>query len=145
MGGLILFRVQRMALLSAFILLFTLSALLRVALGRETWSLAFGVMTGAPFQLFTFFMLPDPRTTPNKTSSQVAFSAAVIAVDLLLRIVRVPNTLFLSLFIVDLLILLAAVTGISYDVYRWPSELRALRKPRLPVPQEPAPSATVSQ
>jgi len=119
MGGLILYRVRRMPLLGSFIGLFVISAITRAALGREPLTLALGVMTGAPFQLFTFFMLTDPRTTPNTKRGQVLFSAAVVLTDCVLRVLRVPNTLFMSLFFVDALILLMALLGLSYDVFVW--------------------------
>jgi enediyne biosynthesis protein E5 len=121
MGGMILYRVKRMPLLFSFIVFFIVSAAVRAALGRESLVLAFGLMTGAPFQLFTFFMLPDPRSTPNNPGTQVAFSAAVVLIDFILRTMRVPNTLFLSLFIVDALVLLTALLGWSFDVYTWNS------------------------
>jgi enediyne biosynthesis protein E5 len=119
MGGLILYRVKRMPLLASFVGLFMISAITRAALGREPLTLALGVMTGAPFQLFTFFMLTDPRTTPNSNLGQVLFSGAVVVTDCVLRVLRVPNTLFMSLFFVDALILLAALVGISYEVFVW--------------------------
>jgi enediyne biosynthesis protein E5 len=119
MGGLILYRVRRMPLLASFIGLFVISAITRAALGREPLTLALGVMTGAPFQLFTFFMLPDPRTTPNSGLGQVLFGAAVVVADCVLRVLRVPNTLFMSLFLVDTFILLLALPGFSYEVFAW--------------------------
>ncbi len=121
MGGMILFRVRRLALIFSFIGFFMLSALLRYLLFHESFILAFGLMTGAPFQLFTFFMLPDPRTTPAQTGSQIGFALAVVATDLILRLIRVPNTLFLSLFYVDLIVMAAALFGISFSVSKWPA------------------------
>ena len=121
MGGMILYRVKRMPLLFSFIGFFIVSAAVRAALGHESLVLAFGLMTGAPFQLFTFFMLTDPRSTPNNPGTQVAFSAAVVLTDFILRTIRIPNTLFLSLFIVDVVVLLTALLGWSFDVYAWNS------------------------
>jgi len=119
MGTLLLAKVKRVALLVSFILFFLASALIRTLIGHESVSLAFGVMTGAPFQLFTFFMLPDPRTTPNSRWAQVLFSGAVVVADFTLRAIRIPNTLVLSLFIVDSIVLLIAFCGTSYAVHLW--------------------------
>jgi Na+-translocating ferredoxin:NAD+ oxidoreductase RnfD subunit len=119
MGGLLLYRVKRLALLGSFIVFFLISAITRAELGQETLPLAFGVLTGAPFQLFTFFMLTDPRTTPNSTRGQVLFSAAVVLTDVVLRWIWALNTLFISLFVVDAFILLAALLGFSFDVHFW--------------------------
>jgi hypothetical protein len=118
-GTILLAKVRRIVLLSSFILLFLVSAVIRWSIGLESTALAFGVLTGGPFQLFTFFMLPDPRTTPNSTLAQVLFSGGVVAADFVLRWLRIPNTLVLSLFIVDSVVLLVAFCGASFSVHPW--------------------------
>ena len=120
MGGMTLFRVKRLVLIFSFLGFFVLSAMALILLFHETPSLALGYMTGAPFQLFTFFMLPDPRTTPTKPAGQVAFAASVAALDFVLRIFRADVSLFLSLFFVDVLILLGTFFVGSYGVSNWP-------------------------
>jgi enediyne biosynthesis protein E5 len=120
MGCMSLFRVKRMVLLFSFLGFFVLSGLvLKFYFGQST-TLSFGLMTGAPFQLFTFFMLPDPRTTPSSPRGQVVFAAAVVFVDFILRVFRVDISLFLSLFFVDIFVLIATLITGSYGVSNWP-------------------------
>lgn len=118
-GTILLAKVRRIVLLSSFFLLFLVSAVIRWSTGMESTTLAFGVLTGGPFQLFMFFMLPDPRTTPNSALAQVIFSGGVVAADFALRWLRIPNTLVLSLFIVDSIVLLVAFCGASFSVHPW--------------------------
>ena len=120
MGGMTLFRVKRLVLIFSFLGFFVLSATALILFFHETPSLTLGYMTGAPFQLFTFFMLPDPRTTPTKPAGQIAFAAAVVALDFVLRVFRADVSLFLSLFFVDVLILLGTFFVGSFGVSNWP-------------------------
>ncbi len=138
MGGMTLFRVKRLLLIFSFLGFFVISALALILFFHENASLAFGVMTGAPFQLFTFFMLPDPRTTPTKPRGQIAFAAAVALGDFILRTFRADVSLFLSLFFVDTIILLATMFVGSYDVSSWPGAVAA------PSPVENSASASPS-
>jgi Na+-transporting NADH:ubiquinone oxidoreductase subunit NqrB len=50
--------------------------------------------------IFAFLMMTDPRTTPERPSSQWAFGAAVAAVHLSLRYMQVPYSPFIALFVV---------------------------------------------
>jgi hypothetical protein len=130
LGMMLLSRVRRLALVGSFLVLYLISAAIRVLLGLESGSLAFGLMTGAPFQLFTFFMLTDPRTTPKPARLQMVFAAAVIFVDFILRVLRIHNTLVISLFLVDTIVLMLAVTGVSYNVNEWPSSKKTVLESR---------------
>jgi hypothetical protein len=56
-------------------------------------------MTGFAFVLFTFYMVPDPGTTPSRPRDQVCFGAAVAAVYGLLQVVHVVYGLFFALAI----------------------------------------------
>jgi enediyne biosynthesis protein E5 len=122
MGGMTLFRVKRFVLIFAFLGFFTISATALMMLFHEPFSLAFGLMTGAPFQLFTFFMLPDPRTTPASVSGQVKFALGVVMFDFILRVFRADVSLFLALFFFDVLVLILAIAGNSFRVSLWPAQ-----------------------
>lgn len=120
MGGMSLFRVKRLVLIFSFLGFFVLSALMLKFYFAQSTTLSFGLMSGAPFQLFTFFMLPDPRTTPSSPRGQVGFAAATVFVDFILRMFRVDISLFLSLFIVDIFVLVSTLMAGSYGVSNWP-------------------------
>ncbi len=57
-------------------------------------------MTGVAFILFTFYMVTDPATTPERPAAQVAFGASVALVYSLLLIFHIVFALFVALVIV---------------------------------------------
>lgn len=57
-------------------------------------------MTGVTFVLFTFYMVTDPATTPERPGAQVAFGAAVALVYSLLVMSHIVFGLFVALVIV---------------------------------------------
>src|SRR5262249_27208174 len=57
-------------------------------------------MTGVAFILFTFYMVTDPATTPERPWPQVAFGASVALVYSLLLMSHVVFALFVALVIV---------------------------------------------
>lgn len=57
-------------------------------------------MTGVAFILFTFYMVTDPATTPDRPLSQIAFGASVAFVYSLLLMVHIVFGLFFALVIV---------------------------------------------
>jgi len=120
MGGMALFRVKRLVLIGSFLAFFLMSALALKLFFHQTTFLSFGLLTGAPFQLFTFFMLPDPRTTPTSSRGQIIFAAGTVLTDFILRVFRVDISLFLSLFVVDLIVLVATFARGSFTVSSWP-------------------------
>jgi hypothetical protein len=57
-------------------------------------------MTGVTFVLFTFYMVTDPATTPERPGAQVAFGASVALVYSLLLMCHIVFGLFVALVIV---------------------------------------------
>jgi hypothetical protein len=57
-------------------------------------------MTGVTFILFTFYMVTDPATTPERPGAQVAFGASVALVYSLLLACHIVFALFVALVIV---------------------------------------------
>lgn len=57
-------------------------------------------MTGVAFILFTFYMVTDPATTPERPWSQVAFGASVALVYSLFLLIHMVFGLFMALVIV---------------------------------------------
>ena len=53
-----------------------------------------GTMTSAPFYLFTFFMLTDPKTSPASPRAQVLLALAIALVDLYLHKLQSVFTFF---------------------------------------------------
>ncbi|SFS54450.1 RnfABCDGE type electron transport complex subunit D [Paenibacillus sp. 453mf] len=70
----------------------------------EPFYYAFGPMLGAAFQLFTFFMITDPKTTPSGRNQRIWFGFAIALSDAILRVAEVNHSLFYASFLVTLLI-----------------------------------------
>ena len=56
-----------------------------------------GVMTGSAFALFSFFMITDPRTTPNTWKKRALFCFLAAAVDAAFRMKANPYAVFWGL------------------------------------------------
>jgi len=91
-------------------------------------------MTGVAFILYTFYMVTDPATTPERRRDQIAFGLSVAAVYGLLMVSHVVFGLFFSLSIV------CAMRGLGMYAMRWVR--RRAREERDSVTASPALSPT---
>ena len=57
--------------------------------------------TGIPALIFTFYMVPDPATTPGRPWAQVVFGASVAGVYLVFVIMHIAFGLFFALTVVE--------------------------------------------
>ncbi|WP_214483041.1 RnfABCDGE type electron transport complex subunit D [Bacillus sp. SM2101] len=64
---------------------------------------AIGPLFGAGLQLFAFFMITDPKSTPTTRKSRIIFALLVAFVDAVFRVYRIPNPQFYALFVISLL------------------------------------------
>jgi hypothetical protein len=87
----------RLPLIAGWLGGFVVQAVLRTALLGSQLPAALAPMTGMAFVLFTFYMVPDPGTTPSRPRSQVAFGATVAAAYGVLQAVHVVYGLFFAL------------------------------------------------
>src|SRR5205814_3794340 len=82
---LFIFRVGRTPLVVSFLFFYTLQIFLRAYLIRwylPAESLILGTLTSAPFFLFVFYMITDPKTSPRGTRAQIALGFLLVVVDL---------------------------------------------------------------
>ncbi len=54
-----------------------------------------------PFMLFIFFMISDPKTTPNEWWRQVLFALSVVIIEGVSKLNKIPNGVLWSLLIVS--------------------------------------------
>jgi hypothetical protein len=104
---------HRLPMIAAWLGGFAAQALVRSVLFGTPIAAAWVPMTGVAFILFTFYMVTDPATTPDRARAQVAFGVAVAGVYGLLLSVHVVFGLFFALTIV------CAVRGLSLYVRAW--------------------------
>jgi Na+-transporting NADH:ubiquinone oxidoreductase subunit NqrB len=99
LGLLMMRRVKRLDLVLAWMGGFALMGLVRMALGQGGLVFAWGPMTGAEFALFTFSMLPDPKTSPPTRAGRVAWGLSIAIVDGVLRYLEIRYSMFYALFV----------------------------------------------
>jgi Na+-translocating ferredoxin:NAD+ oxidoreductase RnfD subunit len=92
---------KRITLIGAWLLGFVAQAVLRSLLNGTPLAIGLLPMTGFAFILFTFYMITDPKTTPDGPPGQVMFAASVAAVYGLLMQFHVVFGLFFALTIVS--------------------------------------------
>lgn len=119
LGLMLMRRVQRLDLVLAWLGGYVVMGLIRVALGQGGLVFALGPMTGAEFTLFTFSMIPDPKTNPPTRESRIAWGLLIALVDGVLRLIEVRYSMFYALFF------LCAVL----PLFRLVAELRGIKEP----------------
>jgi hypothetical protein len=101
---LFVFRIGRLPLIISFLGFYALEVLVRAYVLRyhlPLETLVLGALTSARFYLFTFYMITDPRTSPNGAWKQIGWSFAIVALDLWLHTRESLSTLFYALFLVS--------------------------------------------
>jgi hypothetical protein len=101
--ALFVFRIGRGWLIASFLVFYALQTALRAWIMRAhvpAEMLFLGTMTSAPFYLFTFFMITDPKTSPASPKAQVWLALAITLVDLYLHKLQSVFTFFYAAFAV---------------------------------------------
>jgi Na+-transporting NADH:ubiquinone oxidoreductase subunit NqrB len=134
LGLLMMKRVKRFDLVIAWLGGYILMALLRVALGQGGLVFALGPMTGAEFTLFTFSMLPDPKTNPPTSNARVAWGLAIAVLDGTLRYLEFRYSMFYALFalcaVLPIFRVAAKIRGIE-EADPWRTVVLVLGTPRV--------------
>lgn len=91
---------KRIPLITSWLAMFALQAILRSVFLDAELAAALNPMTGVAFLLFTFYMLTDPATTPVATRAQIVFGASVAALYGLLMVLHIVFGLFFALTVV---------------------------------------------
>jgi len=116
LGLMMMKRVNRLDLVLAWIGGYVVMSLIRVALGQGGLVFALGPMTGAEFALFTFSMIPDPKTNPPTRGARIVWGLAIALVDGILRYNEVRYSMFYALVglcaVLPIFRMIAAARGI---------------------------------
>jgi Na+-transporting NADH:ubiquinone oxidoreductase subunit NqrB len=119
LGLMLMRRVQRLDLVLAWLAGYVVMGLIRVALGQGGLVFALGPMTGAEFTLFTFSMIPDPKTNPPNREGRIVWGLLIALVDGVLRFAEVRYSMFIALFSLCALL----------PVFRLVAEVRGIKEP----------------
>ncbi len=124
-------RVKRLHLVLAWLGGYLMMSMLRVALGQGGLVFALGPMTGAEFALFTFSMLPDPKTSPPTSGACIVWGLLIAVLDGVLRYFEIRYSMFYALFafcaLLPLFRLAAAARGAN-ETDPWRVAVRVLGK-----------------
>jgi len=106
LGTVITWRVGRLHISATYVASFLLFSLVRAAMTGTPWLATVAPITGPMYQLFTFFMVTDPKTTVQSRWGQCLVVFVVAFVEMLLRLQEVVYAPFYALFIVGPIALL---------------------------------------
>lgn len=104
---------KRLTLIGAWLGGFVLQAAVRAVLFDNSCLASLAPMTGVAFVLFTFYMAPDPATTPERPVLQAVFGFSVAVVYGVLMSLHQVYGLFLALTLVCL------IRGIGLYALAW--------------------------
>jgi Na+-translocating ferredoxin:NAD+ oxidoreductase RnfD subunit len=98
LGMMMMARLKLLELAVAWIGGFVVMSLLRMALGQGGLVFALGPLTGAEFALFTFSMMPDPKTCPPTRRGRIVWALSIAFMDGVLRYLEIRYSMFYALF-----------------------------------------------
>lgn len=99
-GVVVIGRLGRLDAVGAYLAVFLPLSLARSAVNGTPWVAELAPLVGPMYQIFLFFMLTDPKTTPADRRGRVLFGVAVAIVEALLRWAQVVNAPFFAVFLV---------------------------------------------
>jgi hypothetical protein len=102
-GALHLKYASRIRVIIAFLIAFVVQAIIRGLAPDTNILTALAPATGVPAAIFTFYMAPDPATSPAGRYAQVVFGASIAIVYMILMYLHVVFALFYALTIVCLI------------------------------------------
>jgi enediyne biosynthesis protein E5 len=139
LGMIMMTRLRLLDLTLAWMGGFVLMSLLRMALGQGGLVFALGPMTGAEFALFTFSMLPDPKTSPPTRAGRIGWGLSIAFMDGVLRYLEIRYSMFYALFTHCALLPLIRTFGARARI----QETEVWRTLRIPF-RTPPPTATTT-
>lgn len=120
LGASVAWRADRLVLALTYWLTFAAGVLVRSAVLEQPPLMVGGPMTGPAFQLFLFYMVTDPMTTPGDRRGQVVFGVLLGTVDTVLRLAQQKYAPLYALFIMTgFYASFAAVSGLRLSTSPW--------------------------
>lgn len=113
-GAYVSYRAERWSLVLSYALGFLLLGVFRSMLSKLPLTIIWGPATGAAFQLFIFYMITDPKTTPNNKKQQIFFGTTMAFIDAGLRMAQNKYAPFIALFTISSL-----QPAIQYFITQW--------------------------
>jgi Na+-translocating ferredoxin:NAD+ oxidoreductase RnfD subunit len=100
LGSLIIWRARRFHICATYVASFLLFSVLRASITGDPWLSEISPITGPEYQLFTFFMITDPKTTVRSKWGQCAVAFCVALVEMIFRLEQSIYAPLYALFLV---------------------------------------------
>ncbi len=100
LGSLIIWRARRFHICVTYVASFFLFSLVRASITGDPWLSEFSPITGPEYQLFTFFMITDPKTTVRSKWGQCVVAFLVALVEMIFRLEQSIYAPLYALFLV---------------------------------------------
>jgi Na+-transporting NADH:ubiquinone oxidoreductase subunit NqrB len=100
LGTVIISRLKRFHICFTYVISFLLLAGLRSAITGHSYWAEVAPITGPMYQLFTFFMITDPKTTVSNKKGQIAVAILVAVVECIFRLFQNVHAPYYALFFV---------------------------------------------
>lgn len=98
LGTMMMYRVSRLDLVGTWLAGYVLMSLIRTAIGQGGLVFTLGPMMGGEFVLFSYSMLPDPKTSPHTRTGRILWGAGIAVMDGVLRALEFRYSMFFALF-----------------------------------------------
>lgn len=99
-GSISIYRLRRFHICATYVISFLAFALVRSWISGDPYLAEVAPITGPMYQLFTFFMITDPKTTVHRRWGQYVVIILVAFVEMILRLNEAVYAPFYALFIV---------------------------------------------
>jgi Na+-transporting NADH:ubiquinone oxidoreductase subunit NqrB len=100
LGAVIIYRLKRFHICATYVASFFVLGYLRSLITGNTYWESIAPITGPMYQLFTFFMITDPRTTVTTRKGQILVAFLVALVEAGLRLAQNVHAPYFALFTV---------------------------------------------
>ncbi len=88
-GAYTIYRLKRFHICATYVLSFLAFAAIRGMLTGHGFAIEVAPITGPMYQLFTFFMITDPKTTVKSRNGQILVAFCVAAMEMVLRTMQI--------------------------------------------------------
>jgi Na+-translocating ferredoxin:NAD+ oxidoreductase RnfD subunit len=99
LGSVASYKAHRLDLSATYVVTFALGGIVRMLISHAPLWTVLNPMTGAAFQLFTFFMISDPMTTPQTSRGRIVYGVVLASLDSVLRFNQIEFSPFFALFL----------------------------------------------
>jgi Na+-translocating ferredoxin:NAD+ oxidoreductase RnfD subunit len=100
LGAIIISRLKRLHICVTYVLSFLAFGALRSLITGHAFAAEIAPITGPMYQLFTFFMITDPKTTVSSRKGQMLVAFLVALMEAILRLFQYVHAPYYALFIV---------------------------------------------